>query len=286
MELATNSSGIIATFDSAEEMMRAALNPLPEYEEKARRWTNETHSFDWHGLADVRANGTLKDCVDILSGGWGEGARKLSGLIDATDAPMSKTRRRRRVWGDDGDEVCPDRLRAGQFETAFCRMRSAEARGPSAVRIHVDAIGWSYEESDAMFWRGAAAVALADCLIKAGYSVKLVSSWTGDQGRAGTRTIVHCVTKEYQSPFDITTAAATMACPGFFRFIGHAWGFGHFSEKYVTNIGYYPKKITMSELPEASGEIVLLSGQNIKNQGDSMQWIKDQAKMIQPEGEA
>ncbi len=116
---------------------------------------------------------------------WQDGLDILQEMIFEVDrerieVPAALDVRRRRRWAaDDGDEVCLDRLRAGQ--DAWQSTARVAVNHPRQVTIFANVSASAGVSHDAILWRGAAAICLADLLEKQGYRVEL---WACEYGRS------------------------------------------------------------------------------------------------------
>jgi hypothetical protein len=193
-------------------------------------------------------------------GGWQEGADKMLADLDRMDVPETRDIRRRGRWADTGAELSVERLFGGAFDQAWRTSSRKAIIAPVRVRVVVD-IGSSCGQCNqlthdaevldagALFWRGAAAVALTDSLERAGYGVEVVvacaahkqgvsqagleimrqQSSTGRlTGRLGDQSYnrrIECggvnalavTVKPFDGPVDLALLASTTASASFFR---------------------------------------------------------------------
>lgn len=101
------------------------------------------------------------------------GAR-VAGIVDELlpELPPLPSRRRRRVWSDDGSDYDFDRLQDFHERPASARKRTVRS-DPGTVHL-VASTGFPNSSSrDALNWTGAPAVAVAKALLLSGYSVTL-----------------------------------------------------------------------------------------------------------------
>lgn len=143
---------------------------------------NQRNRRTWYRVSDGRKgwlNGNVgpepsswDDLMDVMRGGWAEGADRLADLADTVEVPYVPDRRRRTVWRDEGDEIDPHRALRGQHTTAWASRRRTSASSP-VVTISLQWGGNSNETGDTLFWRAVPAVVLAAELIRQGYSVEL-----------------------------------------------------------------------------------------------------------------
>lgn len=164
---------------------------------------------------------------EVLQGrmttGWPEGVKRLSELATAEVAVPTNVRRRR-VRGEQGDEVDMQRVWAGNLSTAWSRTRRQSRCAQRSVSIVCNLSCNADVSSDAMFWRGAAALRLLEALSAAGYNVGLYAaaaarSCTADGTIDNCRV---CEVKAPDMPLDMSALAAIVAMIGFKRTALHA----------------------------------------------------------------
>lgn len=171
---------------------------------------------DWLG-AD-----TLDEFETRLKFGWTEGADRLSTL--ATKEIEIKSMRRRRVKSDQGDELDMQAVWRGDMSRAWTLTRRESRFGPRSVSIVCNlSCNWTQSAKD-LFWRGAAALKLAEALTNAGYNVAIYGATaTKNIATKGDFQIVQFVEiKAEDSPLDVSALAAIVAMPGFKRTRFHA----------------------------------------------------------------
>jgi hypothetical protein len=214
---------IVGVFESMNELLDAAT--AAGNKRTQGYWDDQ--SADWYGLYEefVGKSVSVKEVARIINEGWNRGAEKLmkalSGLSDIQVKPVSIKRARR--WAEQGDSVDMPRVYAGRLDAAWQQCYRAKRVSPAKITIVCDSIESGGNNAETMFWRGAAVVVLADKLQTAGYNVEVISSWTGRY--AGLRRVACYVTvKQADQPLDVTTLSSAVACPAFFRCIGHCWG--------------------------------------------------------------
>lgn len=233
----------------------------------------------WYGLEGTFKGHTvpLADVVKLVNDGWEDGMKRLTAALKAITPPTPMNIRRMPAWGDHGDEVNMDRVRTGNLETAW-RFTPKRAVGVAKrnVTIVVDSIASHGIPAEQMFWRGAAAVTLADALTNAGYSVQLLSAFRGD-GLHGEAVVCRVMVKDYHAPFDLQTAAACLACPAFFRAIGVAWGFGNLPVGQVHSGAWsvYNALKTADVLDIASGSILHITPQTVSTKEQAQAWVEE-----------
>lgn len=117
-----------------------------------------------------------QECLNAIDENWEYGLTILEDMLRELSTaripePVSRVRRTR-FNEDGGDEICIDRLRAGQPEFWRDSFKTPTV-GQQVITINA-AIGClANVDANDVLWRGAAAVAVAKILESAGYSVEL-----------------------------------------------------------------------------------------------------------------
>lgn len=217
------------------ELSRAhdmTTHPLASQDQCEARSTPERLSAD-NGAYWMAGITTTKMAADILALGWREGADRMERITRDFTPPTAKSRRRRSVWRDEGDEIRLDTAMAGNWDTAWRSTRREWVPGKTTVTIVTGWGGHAGLNSEQLFWQGAAAVMLSDALESAGYSVRIVAGFTLDG--IGGRGVIFVTIKDESEPLRVDAAASLMCHAGIFR--AYAWraacflpfrlGYGH-----------------------------------------------------------
>lgn len=146
---------------------------------------------------------------------WAEGLEMLEALIGKlgdVQLPTPRSIKRKKSWNaDDGDDVDLDRMWAGQ---EYWQKTSRQAlSGSPIVTIVCNVSASSTYDTTSLFWKGAAAIALADILERAGYRVNVL---VGDYGAAAYRghpadSFRLATVKPPESPVDKATLANVLS---------------------------------------------------------------------------
>jgi hypothetical protein len=241
---------------------------------------------EWYGVEGRNRPFTLAALFDLAQSGWKHGSDKLQQTIEKLTPPTPINIRRKPRWGESGEELNVDRALLGQWDAAWrYTPRCAVGAGKRNVTVVVDCIAPGVTDADEMFWRGAAATALADCLSEAGYAVQLVSAFKGTTMGMGDDVVARVIVKPYSAPFDQQTAAAAMALPGFFRGFAHAWGFGHLKlGKQIMDGGWYAEDLNEADVADLSdGAAMFVAHQNIRSAKDAQEWVEGCVTNLQPD---
>lgn len=223
---AAKAATVVGSYATVEDFTAAAFNECVHMANVAERdrYLTGSDRAGWYGAGCE----TGRDVLNLLRKGWREGRERMSGLLDAIDTsnlvPVDTRRRLHRC--DLGDAVDLSAIYAGRLETAWTRARRQTSIAPQRIEICANMLCSGGDDSDVLFWRGAAAVALADKMEAAGYMVRLVVGFGGVSTNGSERSSCRIIVKDHGAPLDIATASAVLL-PGFFRAIGHGWAAGH-----------------------------------------------------------
>lgn len=224
-----------ASGDVLQYVKADSLRALHDYRATVRNDANREH---WQSVTpEERPNGPRElrsgalawfgasgpETRRILdSGDWPEGVQRMLdtiGKIQSTAQPMDSRRRRR--WTDQGDTVDMARVWAGRSEVAWQRCARTTTRAPAPVTIALNLAQSFVTPAEQLFWRGAAALLLADALTEAGYNVE-IEAWNTvsdiQDGRSKpTDFAVGVTVKDARAPLDLNALAVSCAFGGFFR---------------------------------------------------------------------
>lgn len=173
----------------------------------------------WFGL-DEGSEGVREKTAQ----GWADGVQKMIKAMRDMDAPAQpKSAKRRRTRGDFGDSVDMGAVWAGNLSQAWARTAKREIHTSQNITIYT-ALGASWKvPASALFWRGAAALKLADVLTQAGYNVRIIGTRHSykafEEGEQTPCTnIAQFVTiKESSAPLDLNSLASSLCLSGFNR---------------------------------------------------------------------
>ncbi|MDZ4819196.1 MAG: hypothetical protein SGJ20_09515 [Planctomycetota bacterium] len=175
----------------------------------------ELHNANWVG----REFANYADLVGSFGKPWADGLAKITDFIEQLRGTVEKpkNRRRRARWSEVDGEVDVDRVLIG--DPMFYRdMHRDEVQGPNTITLLCNIGGRQDVTADEMFWRGAAAVAAADLLEAAGYSVEVVAWSRAEHVFPSGKTDVFVAyrLKECGGTLDIDSLACGLSC-WFFR---------------------------------------------------------------------
>lgn len=211
------------------------------------------NSADWFGTTSIAS---LKS---ELSGEWPKGFKRIDEKLSRLEAPRVQSVRRSQVWSDQGDTINMDKVYAGSLETAWRTSKRQSRNVPPSFRIVVSTGISADVSADVLFWKGAAAIKLADALTEAGYNLEIVAvnlaTPMGTHLKGNKYPWAHEIKiKDFQAPFDRNTLGIAIAHPGFTRAgvftvkyrdysanYNVGWGLsapGHVEGKTMTALGY------------------------------------------------
>jgi hypothetical protein len=142
---------------------------------------SSTKGTSWYGKDNsgklIKSWAQVQDLIDH---GWGEGMDAIDSLSMSiseeikTNPQIMPSRKRGRVFGDSGGEFSLDRFYTRGFEEAWLdKKRILRGQGPVVSLMFNISTSCTTSARSGM-WRGVVALALADALSEAGYSVEIV----------------------------------------------------------------------------------------------------------------
>lgn len=239
---------------------------------------------DWLGAPSIEA------LNERLTRGWPEGVEKLQQIATRDIDPVSI--RRRRVRGDQGDELDMQAVYRGDLARAWTRTRRQSRAGANRTITLVcnlsDSAGISASQ---LYWRGAAVLKLADSLTQAGYGVGIYGAISTRQA-SDDDTVDGCQFVEIKatdSPLDLSQLAALTAMPGWFRtrgFAGIITACDLAGKVYGSGLGR-PEHEMLPEYAEMLGLTNCFIQPKVNSKDAAEKWIDEvMAKIETPELEA
>ena len=143
--------------------------------------------------------------------------------------PPKMDTRRRRVRGDQGDELDIHAVWRGQSDTAWSRMGKRQVTAPPMVSIVINSIIQYEQDKDVISYRGAVGVVLCQLLERFGYRVRLIVARGGEAFTSGgpdEKFSCRVIVKDYGKPLDRETVACATH-PAMQRVIGVRWTWAH-----------------------------------------------------------
>lgn len=217
-------------YGSLQEYITAAkLAPRNPLNASLVAMADEDHGMGsgvhWAGAANTA------DAVAKLTAPYEEGATIISRIEKAAaniKLPPKMDTRRRRVRGDQGDELDIHAVWRGQSQTAWARMGKRQGTSPPMVSIVINSIIRADNDKTVISYRGAVGIVLCQLLEKFGYRVRLVVARGGEAGLSSPREKFSCRTtiKDYGKPLDRETVACATH-PAMQRILGIRWSWVH-----------------------------------------------------------
>lgn len=204
-------SSVAALVADCDKPCRRSTHEAKRIEIRDRRM-----GADFYGV-----EGTMETISSLLRTGWTDGADKLSTLVDGLSAslPRAVGIRRQKTRAAFGNELDIHRTNSGRFDVAWSSSKRALRPSTNIISVVVDLGAGFRVSADELFWRGAAAIVLANVLEPAGYSVELVAAYS-TKIKSGDVVTVSTVVKPRGVRASSATVAASVCLAGFFRTFG------------------------------------------------------------------
>jgi hypothetical protein len=213
-----NDKSIIRTYDSINEVLELSRTPT-EINKQVWQNTEEKNASNpsaWYGIPQHQ-----EKVRELISLGWTDGAQKLEKRRDnvqGENLPEPVSMKRRRKWSDSGDVLDITRTYAGSME-AWQKCERMPTNTRRYVEILCNLSINSEIRAETIFYRGAAALILADMMTNAGYAVKIAATVAvGNMFTQHRKIALDIMTvKDYSAPLDIQSLASVLCLAGFFR---------------------------------------------------------------------
>jgi hypothetical protein len=156
-----------------------------------------------------------KDAPALLNGEpWRDGVRKIFEKMESVVIPTPLVARWRSRRSDEGDDIDAERFRL-RMDKPWESMERPQVHGRKIVNIVVATSCPSGASADEYFWRGAAAVRLANAFVEAGYGVSITAVYHTDKPfvRGPQSGIVTVCLKAHDEPLDVERIAAWTGLP-------------------------------------------------------------------------
>ena len=173
------------------------------------------------------------DAVAKLTSAYAEGSAIINRIEKATATiklPPQMDARRRRVRGDQGDELDIHAVYRGQLDRAWSRMAKRQVTAPPMVSIVVNSIISADDEKTVISFRGAVGIVLCQLLERFGYRVRLVVARGGLAGYDKEKFSCRTTIKDYGKPLDRETVACATH-PAMQRVLGIRWSWAQMHTK-------------------------------------------------------
>lgn len=165
------------SYDSLSELVESFRTPIVCAENK-RLWaqTADTSNYKrgWFCADRPHVEGWAKALKELDTPLFPQGVARIENQIARLAIPSPVSIKRKVHRSDHGDELDMQRVWQGDLDRAWSRAKRTHTTAASRVFIGICA-GLSYgTKSDAVAWRGVAALALCDALESNGYVVRVV----------------------------------------------------------------------------------------------------------------
>lgn len=270
-----------AEYPSVWEFVQDSLGPC----------RNETNQSQW----DRTENGTDGgkkwlggDCAnaaqvrDKMERGYKKGQLRVSELLQQIDTTLlvPQDLRRRIHRADMGDTLDISAVYAGRHLTAWTRAKRMNGLAPQRIDILANMLISCVESADILFWRGAAAIALADALESAGYMTRLVYGFGSDSVYSDNESERRCscrvTVKDHDKPLDLSTVSA-MTLPGTLRAVGIQWVLRH-AHGYLSGGVMSADSSQLPNLDMDSPEIMVR--RSVTDKHSAMRWLAETIKEV------
>lgn len=261
-----------------EDCLRAPMSRSVNGSNRAA--LEQSRGARWYGVE------SLDKVKQILAQGYPEGAALVDTIYDtiAPSLPRAVEYRRKRIRGDQGDDLDIHAVNRGALDKAWTTTRRRAQQGSGLIRITVDICANSYIGAEQLKWRGVAALALSRAMSKAGYSVEIVAGQSGTGafiGRQLPGTITVTVKPRYTA-VDTATLAATVCLPGFFRYLGFASIIRQADDLGVDveiGLGKAVRLETLLPVPDKIAQVVV--PETVSTQERAIAWIQETVAILQ-----
>lgn len=206
----------IQAFDSIQDCEDAMPASLEVCDDR-----NVVSQASWHGFpqdVDFRVNETL-DAIKLTAFTSPSDIGRIEKIL--SEIPMDKiprpmVRRRKRILSECGEELNVDRLLQNDPECYETYQRTPRV-GLQRATIMFSSTASASVRPEAIFWRGATAVALCQLLEIAGWSCRLIaSSFTRANYANDSHSALMVIAKDYGTPLCLSSISS-IAPSWFFR---------------------------------------------------------------------
>lgn len=267
--------GLAALFAACEQKCVLSAN-------ECRMQTKRDGQYgSWHGAPAGATN--WAGLKNLLTHGWAAGAEKVRAGIGQVQTPVMRSVRRRGRWAETGDELSLDRMYAGQLDTMWRTTSRQQVTAPSRVRIVADVGALADVPAGNLFWRGAAASALANTLQAAGYAVQVEAAWYTvkyTELRGNETFGIQHVVKPWDKPTTLSMLAASIACVTFYRGVLFSAICRWAPEPVGEHIGY-TRAVRPEYLVPCPGAVTLIVPQSVLSAGAAREWVTQQVAALE-----
>ena len=260
-------------FNSLQEIEAAEIPEINK--EHAKTCIFEREKNNWFGPKGFE---TFKNVQNAVNNGWPEGVKKARKLGKDIDAPPIQSIRRRRIRGDRGDALDIHAVNSGAFDKAWTRRDKRVTSAPPVLTMSINLTAAYNVKATTLYWRGAAALKIAEILEDAGYSIEIWAHCTSnDIGGGNYHNICSNIFRLKESGQQIfaNNLIACVGLAGFLRGYGFkAWDLLPY--KVTSSYGHCKNSYKPENLKNAHIDGL----HNVSDQYSAENWIKAQIKKI------
>ncbi|HEX7646342.1 MAG TPA: hypothetical protein VF450_02905 [Noviherbaspirillum sp.] len=266
-------------YENFVDFLEIGQRPKSERKLAANRPYDGSTDHDWLGIPRSWPTDPAGIAKRLMLG-YQEGAERVRAMRETISLPSMVNVRRRPVWGEQGDFVDMDRVRAGQLDTAWRGVRKVTCQ-PPRVLILADTGANFLVEAEAMAWRGVAALALADALNAAGYQVGIVQGHKLKIYADGNyRLLITTVVKPFRAPLSVLDLASAIVLPATFRSIGLGASWYLADKDLSGGCGCHVDMGTV-DAPDMGQNLTVVLDSNICDAATARTWVEQQIQTIE-----
>lgn len=259
-------------FTSLQDLEVAEIPDINK-EQAERRIFNQDRP-NWFG---PKGFNTFSDVQKAVNKGWPDGVKKARKLGKDIEVPPVKSIRRRRIRGDRGDTLDIHAVNSGAFDKAWTRRGKRETSAPPQLTMAVNLTANYTIKATALYWRGAAALKLAEMLEDSGYSLEIwafdsTSKAFGENSSNKNRNAY--LLKESGQQIFANSLISTIGLAGFFRGYGFK-AINLINAKTCINYGI-PENVKPSNLENADIDGLEM----VSDKFSAENWIKQQIEKL------
>lgn len=167
--------------------------------------------------------GSVAEARQLFATGWQAGADRAEELRDqlAGAIPAGTITRRRRVTGDEGEELRLDAALAGNWDAAWTRRAPVRVDDPAVISLSAGWMASAAVDHEHLIWNALQAIVLTDALEEAGFRVELRAlDGTNTYAMHKYTQLVDVMLKRAEEPLRADLVAAVIGHAGVYRSLG------------------------------------------------------------------
>lgn len=279
-------------FASVSALLAHAEAPIgfEHGDKRAEQFMAVTEPLCRPSFVGVEEGTTWADLRERFAHGLPAELARMREEIARTEVPVIKSVRRRGAWSEQGDELNRDRLYSGYGDCWRTARRMATSAQPY-IRVVAEIGGASNVKAADLFYSGAAACALSEALVAAGYEVEILG---GIFTRSATETargvqawdnVTTVVVKGFQAPLALPPVLAALASSPFFRtavLASRCRAAGSKRAKTAEGMGS-AQTLLLEHLPVAPRNVQTIIVPRVLNRHDANEAVRDAVRALQGE---